>query len=239
MSAPGTARGTPRVRRLMALAAVLAIGTSVLGSALVPYLLTHYPLALLLLAPEPRHVVLATGVLPAPLVIGATLLRRVLGLLALYGFGWAYGAAALTFIEKYFGRIGRFLRWVEGKLGKHGVPVIALAPTPSVVTLSGIAGVPLRWALLAMTLGQLFWVTVTWAFGEWIGALVEPVVAFLGAHVLEATAVTVAVVLLYQLWAYLRRERTPQPIGEPSAIGEPAPSPLDSAAPVSDPPPPS
>lgn len=197
----------PRGRRLIVLAATVAVGTSVVGSAFSPYLLTHYPIVLLALAPEPRHVVLTAGVLDGWILVPLVVTRRVLGLLALYAFGWAFGQSAIVFIEERFGATGRFLRWCERSLARYGIGLVLVAPTPTLAVLSGMAGTSIGWTTLAMTVGQCVYVGLTFAFGSAITELTAPVLAWLAAHVVEATLACVAIVVLWQAWARWRRHR--------------------------------
>ncbi|MBX3275637.1 MAG: hypothetical protein KF729_35585 [Sandaracinaceae bacterium] len=207
----------PRRRRLIAAAALVAVGASVVGGALAPYLLVHHPVLLLALAPEPRHVVLATPLLPGAVIIPLTVLRRVLGLVALYLFGWAYGEGAIRFIEGRSGRMGRFLRTVQRYLARWGAWLVLVLPMPSVVTLAGAGNVRLASAVPAIVVGQTFWVTLTWAFGDLLTPFVRPVLDWLSAHVLEATLVTILAVTVFQLvtlWRRRRAARAPTPPSE-------------------------
>lgn len=196
-----------RTRRFIAFAAIVAVGTSVVGSALVPYLLTHAPVVLLALAPEPRHVVLATPLLPGEVIIPVTVARRVAGLTALYFLGWAYGERAIRFVEGRSGRMGRMLRWLQRTLARFGSWVVLVFPMPTVCTLAGVGSVRFSRVLLAMTVGQCFWVSLTWVFGDLAAPIVRPILAFLAAHVAEATLVCVAVVGLWQIVELVRRRR--------------------------------
>ena len=197
----------PRRRRLIAAAAIVAVGASVVGGALAPYLLVHHPVLLLALAPEPRHVVLATPLLPGAVIIPLTVARRVLGLVALYLFGWAYGEGAIRFIEGRSGRMGRLLRGVQRYLARWGAWLVLVLPMPSVCTLAGAGNVRFTASLAAMIVGQTFWVTLTWAFGDLLTPLIRPVLDWLTAHVVEATLVTVLVVTAFQLVTLWRRRR--------------------------------
>ncbi|MEZ4336870.1 MAG: hypothetical protein R3B82_09605, partial [Sandaracinaceae bacterium] len=167
------------------------------------------PVLLLALAPEPRHVVLTTPLLDASVIIPLTVARRVAGLVALYFLGFAYGESAIRFIEERLGKMGRLLRWVQRNLGRFGAWLVLALPMPSVSVLAGVSNVPLGRTVLAMTIGQCFWVTLTWAFGDVARPFVEPVVAWLEAHALPATAVCVAAVVVWQAWSRWRRRRAP------------------------------
>ena len=196
-----------RLKRITLAAASVAVALSVVGSAISPYLLTHHPVLLLLLGPEAHHVVLTTHLLPGWWIVSLTTVRRVVGLVALFWFGWAHGQSALIFIEKRFGRFGRILRWVERSLVRFGALIVVLIPLPVVAVLAGVAGLRFSSTLAALSLGQLFWVTATWAFGEQISEITGPIVEFLSTYVLEATLVCIALVGVWQLAAYLMRRR--------------------------------
>ncbi|MFK7988972.1 MAG: hypothetical protein AB8I08_23340 [Sandaracinaceae bacterium] len=189
---------TPRFRRIAIASTILVVGSSVFGAAISPYLLTHAPALLLLMSPEPRHVVLTAGLLPGTLVVPLVIARRVVGLMALYATGWVYGQAAVEFAERRMGRMGRFLRWVEDKLSRWGAPVVLVLPMPVVCVMAGVAGTRLRTTVFALFLGQCFWTTATFVFGEVVLDWTTPLIAFLGRHVVGATVVCALVILATQ-----------------------------------------
>ena len=205
----------PRLRRLAIASAAVALGTSVLGSAISPYLLAHAPILLLALAPEPRHLVLTAGLVPAWVSIPLVVVRRVVGLAALYAIGWVYGQAAVLFVEGRAVRTGRFLRWLEHSLERWGAGVLLVLPMPTVVIVAGVAGTRLRTSMLAVVLGQCFWTTATWFFGDAVLELTTPVVEFLARHVPGATLVCAVIIVATQARTWLRRRRAPE--GAPPA----------------------
>ena len=125
--------------------------------------------------------------------------------------GWLEGA--LRLIERHFGGMGRLLRWVQRSLTRFGAAVVLVLPMPSVCVLAGIAGARLDRTLLAMILGQCFWVSVTWAFGDLLSEVTRPFVAFVAEHVGVATAICVALVVAWQLRVRLRRPPRDEPPG--------------------------
>jgi len=197
-----------RIKRAIVAATSLVVASSLIGSAFGPYLLTHHPVLLLVLGPESHHVVLTTQLLPGWLIISLTTFRRVVGLVALYGFGWAHGQGALLFIERRFGRIGKLLRWVEKSVARFGSAVVLFAPMPAVCVMAGVAETRFFRTVLAMAVGQLFWVSVVWAFGDLISVFTTPFVEFLSDHVLEATLICVFAVATWQTLGYLRRRKS-------------------------------
>jgi membrane protein DedA with SNARE-associated domain len=130
--------------------------------------------------------------------------RRALGLAALYAFGWAYGQTAVAFVARRYGRAGRALRWAERSLARFGIPLVLVAPMPTIALMAGVAGTRFAPTAVAFTAGQLFWVSLTWAFGDQLSAFTTPILDFLSAHLVEATAISAVAVLLWQLRAWRR-----------------------------------
>lgn len=186
-------------------AAVALAGIEALGIALSPWLIVTYPLLLVVLSPSGRHLALAVHELPLWLLIVVATARRVLALAVIWLIGAVFGRAAIGWAETRFPRITRFIHWTEGLLRRFGVPLLVVAPgfTPSLM--SGVTGIPFARYLPAITLGTAFYVALTVFFGEAVAGWTLPIMAWLGAHVVEATVVCTVVVGAWKLWSRLRR----------------------------------
>ncbi len=184
--------------------------TSLIGTALSPYLLVKSPLLLVALSPAAHHVALAAATVdPAPLIAVATL-RRVLTGLSAYGLGYLYGDAALQWIEQRHPRLARLVRFVERLFARFGVALLVVAPAPTVAVLAGAARSRLSLFVVALTLGHALWNTVTQFLGDTFARTTDLLTDFLGEHLLESTLACVTIVVLQQALTRLVR-RKPQP----------------------------
>jgi membrane protein DedA with SNARE-associated domain len=202
---PPPAGVTPRVKRAILLATVLLTAIGATGTALSPYLLVEYPMLLVALSPDMRHVVLVAGrVAFVPLLVMGTL-RRMVGMAATYGLGAVYGYAGLRWAETKYPRFGKLIRFFELMFRRLGAPMLVFWPTYTSSGLAGAARTPFALYLIAMGLGQMGYVAVGYYFGETIAAWTDLLVGFLQEHMVAATAVCVTLVLIQQAIALWRR----------------------------------
>lgn len=178
---------------------------SLLGAALSPYLLVKSPLLLVAISAAAHHVALAAAsVDQVPLIVVATV-RRVLTGLSAYGLGYLYGGVAIAWIEQRHPRLGDLVRWVQHLFARFGVALLIIAPAPTIALFAGAARSRLSWFLLALTLGHLFWNTVTQYLGDVLARRTEMLTAFLGEHLFESTAICVTLVVVQQAVSRWRR----------------------------------
>lgn len=197
----------PRVRRaVLAMLGLLTLA-NLLGTAFAPYLLAKAPWVLVLLAPEGRHVILATPILsPVPL-IAVSALRRLLGLGVSYGIGAIYGDAAVRWIEQRYPRFGAFIRFLERQFVRFGAALLIVAPLHSMSILAGAGGTKLLTFLVAALAGQVVLLTGTYLFGNALSAWTEPLLEFISENVIATTLACVALVALQQIVSRLRGRR--------------------------------
>lgn len=189
------------------LAFVTVLGT--LGSALSPWLLVRYPLALVALSPDVRHLVLVaahTEFLPVLLIGGV---RRAAGLVVMYGVGRLYGPLAIVWFERKAPQLGGALRWLERLFGRLGAPLLVLFPAYTIGALAGAAGTRLKAFFPAMLLGQVIYISAAYYFGDAIRLWTLPVLAFLTEHVLGATLLCAGLVAGHQLWSRQSAKQKP------------------------------
>lgn len=200
----------PRLRNAIVGLFVAVSVASLLGTALAPYLLVKSPLLLVAVSAAAHHVALAAATVePVPLIVVATV-RRVLTGLASYGLGYAYGPTAIEWLERRHPRLARFVRLAEQVFARFGVAVLIIAPAPSIALLAGAARSRLPYFLVALTLGHIFWNTLTQYLGGTFARSTELVTAFLDEYLLESTLLCVALVALQQAVQWLiRRKRRP------------------------------
>lgn len=199
-----TAADDPRAQLplILGIAAVLGIAGGI-GVALAPALLTYSPLLLIAIAPLGRHLVLAAPVTEfVPFLLVATG-RRVITCALAYLVGRAYGEAGIAWVQARYPRAGRFVRLLERLFRRAGPLVLLVAPGPLVCALAGVTRMRWSWFLPIATLGQAFWVSVTYRVGEALQAWILPILAWLEENML---ATTLACVLLVALYRVLRRK---------------------------------
>jgi hypothetical protein len=198
----------PRVvRATLALATVLAVAGAV-GTAFSPYLLVRHPLALLALSADARHVLLVTGQLDLFVVLAVALPRRVIALVATYGFGAIYGRAALRWADDRSPRVARVTRFVERILARVGGPLLLVWPGYTLSLLSGARRGGFGAFVLLIIAGQTLQIVLTYFFGEAISEWTAYVLAFLREHMVASTAVCVAAVAVQQAIGLVRRHRS-------------------------------
>lgn len=208
------------VRRVvLALVAVLAVVGPV-STALSPTLIVEAPLLLVALSAVNRHIVLAAAhVDPVPLLLVGSA-RRMLSLLATYGLGYLYGAAALSWAEARHPRVARLVRWCEDWLQRVGPALLVVMSSYTLMGLAGATRMRLRTFLLASGLGNLIYVAAVVWLGDAVSAWSRPLLAWLARHLVEATVICIALVLAQQLW---RRRRGASRITPPTDLSPPAP----------------
>ncbi len=188
---------------MLTLVAASAVA-SLAGVAFSPYLLVEHPLLLVGLAPEGRHLVLAAGRVDLWMLLLVATLRRVVSLMASYGLGMVWGQSMLRWVERRSPRLLRLVQWLERLYLRFGAPTLVVLPIHTLTALAGIART--RWwaVALGVLVGQAALVGGTLLFGESISDWTAPILGFLSDHVVESTAVCVALVVLHQLWSRRR-----------------------------------
>jgi membrane protein YqaA with SNARE-associated domain len=199
---------------VLALTGVLT-AAGLVGAALSPYLLVKNPLLLVAISPAAHHVALAAATVePLTLIAVATLRRLLLGICA-YGLGYIYGRVSFEWLGRRYPRLGRWLNFVERLFARGGVALLIVAPAQTLVLLAGVARSPLLPFMLALTLGNVIWTTLTYYLGDAIALWTDQLIVFLGDHLIESTALCVAAVVLQQALSRglahqrLRQQRTP------------------------------
>ena len=169
------------------------------GAALSPYLLVKNPLLLVAISPAAHHVALAAATVDPPTLIAVATLRRLLLGLCAYGLGYIYGRVSFEWLGRRYPRLGRWLGVVERLFARRGVALLGIAPRPD----PGVArrrGPEFRLLpfMLALTLGNVIWTTLTYYLGDAIALWTDQLIAFLSAHLFESTALCILAVGLQQ-----------------------------------------
>jgi membrane protein DedA with SNARE-associated domain len=186
-----------------------------IGIALAPALLERAPIALFLMAPLGRHLVLISPDLDLASFIAVGMLGYFMIDPFTYLLGREYGQAAVDWVEQRSGVAGRWVRWVD-RLFRRAAPVVLfVTPGPFVNLLAGAAKmrVPI-W--LALNLGgTLMSVMVMRYFGSVLEGWIAAARAFVEANVAELTVASISIVVVSTL---LRRRKLRRLAAEAAAV---------------------
>lgn len=195
----------PRVKRSI-VALVAVTGTmGLLGTALSPYLLVEHPLLLVGLNPDSRHLVLAAGSTELWQVVAVGAPRRALNFVATYGLASLYGYLAVRWIEERHPWLKRVVGLLETLYRRLGIWLVVLAPIYSVAGLAGSSRMPFGRYVAAIIPGQIAFVAGVFVFGTSIAEWTMPIIAFLSAHLVEATVVACVIVAIQVVFRRRRK----------------------------------
>lgn len=196
-----------RLQKRWVVAFTVVMGARVTGLALLPVLLVQAPLILLLLSPILAHLVLTGAILPPYTYFVGGLATSIVQSLIAYWFGLQLGERARMWLEgrgaATHAATTRMLGWM-----KKAAPVVLFAMAgPPVCALAGVSKVRAAVFYPAMLGAQIFWVGVCYWFGAAVTEQVELVREFVARHLIELTAIALALVGGRQLWKWRRRQR--------------------------------
>jgi membrane protein DedA with SNARE-associated domain len=188
-----------RLTLLLVPIGVLVVASNV-GSALAPSLVNDHPLLLLALDARIRHVVLVSGLLdPVSYYVVGTL-RLLLSDPLFYLLGYWYGEAALQWVEKRSGGVGRFLRKAEGFFGKAAYPLVFLAPNNYICLFAGAARMHPAVFLTLNVSGTLTRLALIRYVGDIFDGPRDSVLGFIREYQLPLTVAAVVLVVGHSLW---------------------------------------
>jgi hypothetical protein len=185
------------VRRSLAVIGVLS-SFSMLGVAFSLYLVNHFPLLLVALAPLGRHIWLVAPIVNPIAFVAVVTVRRVLFYAASFHLGRALGDDGIPWIEDRAAWFGRFVRWLERLFGRAPRTVIFAMNGPTVSGIAGISGLPFRVFTTLATAGMVVRLVVILQFAEQIKPWIEAVLAWIDRYWIPGTVIMVAGVLLYR-----------------------------------------
>ncbi len=183
-----------RERRIAVVVVALTTLAGGVGTALSPYLLVHHPVWLIALSPDMRHIVLGAASIDLETMLMVCVPRRIFGMYTAWALGAAYGAAALGFIEGRYPRVLRAVRFIERTFVKTGPMLLLVWPTYTLSLIAGVVRTKFWRFLLATCFGQFFYTLASYYFGTEIAEFTDAFLVWLSAHLLETTAVCVALV---------------------------------------------
>lgn len=205
------ARVSDRMRTAVLGFLAMLTGASLLGAALLPYLLVKSPLLLVAVSATLHHIALAAAsVEPLPLIVVATLRRTLTGLSA-FGLGYVYGPATLGWLSSRYPRLAGLVRWLERALSRFGAVLLLFLPVPTVALLAGAARHRVPVVVGCLLVGHAVWNSAVILLGEALARFTHQLTAFLREHLLVSTLVCASLILLSRLgrraWARRRAER--------------------------------
>lgn len=185
----------------------VVMGARLTGLALLPVLLVQAPVILLLLSPILAHLVLTGAILPPWTYFLVGLATSIVQSLIAYWFGLQLGERARLWLEGRGAATHALTTRVLGWM-KKAAPLVLLAMAgPPVCALAGVAKVRAVVFYPAMLLAQLVWIGLCYWFGAAVTEQVELVREFVARHLIELTAIALALVGGRQLWKWRRRQQ--------------------------------
>lgn len=173
----------------------LVIASNV-GSALAPTLVTERPLLLIMLDARTRHLALVANQLDAVPYYTVGFFRLVLSDPLFYLLGFWYGEAAIHWVERKSGSVGRFLRGAEGFFAKAAYPLVFLAPNNYICLFAGASRMHPAAFLTLNAGGTLFRLYLVRVVGDALSSPIDSILGFIRDYQLPLTIGTVAIVLI-------------------------------------------
>jgi membrane protein DedA with SNARE-associated domain len=196
-----------RLQKRWIIAFTAVMGARVTGLALLPVLLVQAPLILLLLSPILAHLVLTGAILSPWLYFSVGLATSIVQSLIAYWFGLQLGERAQLWLEGRGAATHALTTRVLGWM-KKAAPVVLIAMAgPPVCALAGVAKVRASVFYPAMLFAQVLWIGLCYWFGAAVTEQVELVREFVALHLIELTAIAVALVGGRQLLKWRRRQQ--------------------------------
>ncbi len=180
-----------------------------IGDAFAPTLLTDTPLALVVLNPRLRNLVLVAPTVDAAPFISGAAARLFIGDPFFFSFGRRYGDAAIRWMEQRLGAGAAVVLWLERAFRRAAHAMVALLPNNWICLFAGAT--TMRWWVFAsLNLGgTMVRVVGVWMLGD---AFADPILAvndWIGGHLLQLTVITFALVAI----AVWRSARKGNPLG--------------------------
>lgn len=171
------------------------------GNALAPTLVNEGPVALLILSPKIRWLLLASPNVDAVWFFAIPFLRAVLLLSTYYLLGRWYGDRALRWLESRSGNALRPVLWIERRFHRSRGPVTFLFPGTVAAMLAGAGAMPL---VLFLGIALLSIELRLWAVRALADVFHGPLVdalSWIGDNQLWLTLVSVGGVFAWALWS--------------------------------------
>jgi membrane protein DedA with SNARE-associated domain len=203
----------PAARRGHMLVYAIPLGlmtvANLIGSAFMPYLLTHAPLVLVGLSPLFRHIVLVAPSVDAKSLFAVVVVRHFAPDPFMYFLGREYGPLGLAWAEANSPVVGKVARTLERLFAKVGPVALLVSPDVIVSTLAGAARVPFPVFVVVNVAGTVLTVVVARWFGDAFDRPIHVLMAFFQAHLVVVTVASVLVVVSLNWLSRNQTERDP------------------------------
>jgi membrane protein DedA with SNARE-associated domain len=183
-----------RLTLLLTPIVALVIASNV-GTALFPTLVNDHPLLLITLDARNRHLALVATKLDAIPYYTVGFFRLVLSDPLFYLLGFWYGEAALNWMDRRAGSIGRFLRSMENVFAKAAYPLIFLAPNNYICLFAGASRMHPAAFIALNGSGTLFRLYLIRVVGEALSSPIDSVLDFIRRYQVQLTVGTIAIVV--------------------------------------------
>jgi membrane protein DedA with SNARE-associated domain len=197
-----TSRPSPPSRRTLVLLVAPLVALWIMGlvvGALTPALLAKHPLALVILEPRNRNLILTASLVdPVPFVVFA-ILRRFLSDPLYFLLGYYYGESAVRWAERRMGDGGSFVRAVEHVFKKARGVMVFLFPGILVCVLAGATRMRVRTFIILNAVGTVTVVICLRLFAKTIEGPVGAVQNFNARNFRWLTAVSIVLVIVWFL----------------------------------------
>lgn len=201
------------IKRLILGSLLVTTAISVLGTALLPYLMVKHPVLLLLTSADARNLLLVASQLDLPLVLAIALPRRAVAMLVTYGVGRLYGRAMLDWSSKKMPLLGKVAAAFERLFLRFRPLVLLGIPTYTSAAVAGVTRTSWQAFVPWMLLGQVLYIAAVFYIGDAAGGVTEWIGAAFAKYLWQTTAVFVLAVATQQLISYVRRRRAAERVG--------------------------
>jgi membrane protein DedA with SNARE-associated domain len=187
---PSSAPPGAPARRRLSRPALVALSTALIGfvvagyvgDALAPTLVDTHPLALLLLNPRVRNLVLITNQIDAVTFYVVGTLRLMVSDPLFYLLGYFYGDAAIRWAERRVPTYGQMFRTAERFFAKAAYPLVFIAPNGYICLFAGAAGMPVAAFFALNGIGTVVRLFLIRKFGEAFDDPIDSVLDFIGRY---------------------------------------------------------
>lgn len=185
-----------RRRRLTALLVPIGclVVASNVGRALTATLVNEHPLVLLALDARNVSVLAVSGSLDAISYYVVGTLRLLLSDPLFYLLGYWFGEAALAWVDRRGGSVGRFLRDAEGFFTKAACPLVFLAPNNYICLFAGASRMRPAIFLALNVSGTLARLALLRYVGDVLAGPRDSVLGFIGTYQLPLTIFGIVVI---------------------------------------------
>ncbi len=185
-----------RRRRLTALLVPIGclVVASNVGRALTATLVNEHPLVLLALDARNVSVLAVSGSLDAISYYVVGTLRLLLSDPLFYLLGYWFGEAALAWVDRRGGSVGRFLRDAEGFFTKAAYPLVFLAPNNYICLFAGASRMRPAIFLALNVSGTLARLALLRYVGDVLAGPRDSVLGFIGTYQLPLTIFGIVVI---------------------------------------------